>query len=97
MSETRSNIISTEQNAPGFSLDYKRILYHAIRYWYWVVISIFIFLSVALLRNRYATRIYPVSASIIIKEAEETSGAELLYKNALLDPHRNYLNELYMQ
>lgn len=50
----------------------------------------------AFVRNRYATRIYPVTASIIIKETEETGGGELLYKNALIDPYRNYLNELYI-
>ena len=91
-----SDTIANEQNASGFSLDYKRILYHTIRYWYWVVISILIFFSVAFLRNRYATRIFPVSASILIKETEETGGAELLYKNSLIDPYRNYLNELYI-
>src|SRR6185295_7466086 len=34
--------------------------------------------------------------SIIIREKEETSGAELLYKNALVDQYRNYLNEPYI-
>jgi len=36
------------------------------------------------------------TASIVIREKEETSGAELLYSNALVNPYRNYLNEPYI-
>ncbi|HTH57532.1 MAG TPA: polysaccharide biosynthesis tyrosine autokinase [Cyclobacteriaceae bacterium] len=48
------------------------------------------------MRNRYAVRIYPVTASVIIKEREEANGGDLLYKNSLLNPYRNYLNEPYI-
>ena len=94
--ESDFNLNSQKRSPQVILVDFKRILFHAIRNWYWIVISLIIFLSIAYVRNRYAIRIYPVSASVIIKEAGETSGAELLYKNALLDPHRNYLNELYI-
>ena len=53
-------------------------------------------MSFAFYTNRYTIRIYPVSASIIIREREETTGAELLYKNSLSDQYRNYLNEPYI-
>jgi len=77
-------------------VDFKRILYWALRYWYLVVFSLAVALTIAFYKNRYTQRIYPVSASIIIREKEETSGAELLYKNALVDQYRNYLNEPYI-
>ncbi|CAM9995722.1 unnamed protein product, partial [Phaeothamnion confervicola] len=80
----------------GVNIDFKRILFRALRFWYLIAISLLIVLSIAFIRNRYATRIYPVTASIIIKETEETGGAELLYKNALIDPYKNYLNEIYI-
>lgn len=79
------------------SIDIKRIVYHAVTKWYLVVLSLLICLSIAYYKNRYTQKIYPVSASIIVKEKEETNGgAELLYKNALVDQYRNYLNEPYI-
>src|SRR5687768_34220 len=53
-------------------------------------------MSIAYIKNRYSQRVYSVSASIIIKEAEQTSGAELLYSNDIIDPYRNYFNEIYI-
>jgi capsular exopolysaccharide synthesis family protein len=84
------------ESQSGLTIDFKRILSLALRYWYLIVTSLLITLAVAFIRNRYATRIYPVNASILIKETEETGGAELLYKNALIDPYKNYLNEIYI-
>lgn len=78
------------------SLDFKRVAYRAIRHWYFVVLSLAVTLSIAFYKNRYTQKIYPVSASILIRETQETGGAELLYKNALIDPYRNYLNEPYI-
>lgn len=80
----------------GFSIDLKRIGYQALRFWYIVVLSVVIAMTVAWLRNRYATRIYPVTASIIIQEKEETSEGKLLYNNPIVSGFRNYLNELYL-
>lgn len=77
-------------------VDVKRIVYRIIRYWYLVVASLAIALTVAFYNNRYTQRIYPISASIIVREKEETSGAELLYNNALINQYRNYLNEPYI-
>jgi capsular exopolysaccharide synthesis family protein len=51
---------------------------------------------VAFFKNRYAVRVYPVSASILVKEKEETSEGRLLYNNPLVSGFRNYLNEIYL-
>src|SRR6478736_5736728 len=77
-------------------IDFKRVGFRALRNWYFVVLSLTICLTLSFLVNRYAVRIYTVKASVIIREKEETSGAELLYKNALIDPYRNYMNEPYI-
>lgn len=87
---------SDNQQLTGGSIDWKRIGYQALRYWYLIVLSLGISLAAAFYVNRYTQRIYPVVASIIIREREETTGAELLYKNALIDQYRNYLNEPYI-
>lgn len=80
----------------GFALDFKRVIARAIRFWYVVVISLTIALVIAFYKNRYTQRIYPITASILIREMQEPTAADILYKNALVNPYRNYLNEPYI-
>lgn len=80
----------------GNSIDWRRIGYQALRYWFLIVSILAIAIAIAFYNNRYSQRIYPVVASVIIREREETNGAELLYKNAIIDQYRNYLNEPYI-
>ncbi len=86
----------SQQTPHGYTLDFKRVLSRAIRFWYVVVIFLGAALVIAFYQNRYAPRVYTVTASILIRETQEIGGAELLYKNALIDPYRNYLNEPYI-
>lgn len=83
-------------NESQTTIDFKRIAFQALRYWYLVVISLLLFITLAYYVNRYTQRIYPVVATVIITEKEETSGAEILYNNAIVDQYRNYLNEPYI-
>lgn len=85
-----------QQQSQTFVLDFKRVLARAIRFWYVVVIFLASALFIAFYKNRYTERVYPVTASIIIREMQEIGGAELLYKNVLVDQYRNYLNEPYI-
>jgi len=86
-----------ENRQPGSaSVDFKRVLARAIRFWYVIVLSLATALTIAFYQTRYSERVYPVTASIVIRETQETGGAELLYKNALIDPYKNYLNEPYI-
>jgi capsular exopolysaccharide synthesis family protein len=78
-------------------LNIKRVLGRIIRHWYVVVLSLLVGLSIAFLINRYSDRVYPSHISILIKESEEATGsAELLYNNPLIDPYRNFYNEVYI-
>ncbi len=74
----------------------KRVIARALRFWYLIVASALAGLSIAYVVNRYTTKIYPVKASIIIKENEENLGAKFLYNNELVNPYRNHLNEVYI-
>jgi capsular exopolysaccharide synthesis family protein len=87
------NSVGTET---GFNIDYKRVLYHIFKYWYLVALSLLTAITIAFLNNRYAIRVFPITASIIIKEAEDNSEGKLLYNNPLVNFYRNYLNELYI-
>lgn len=85
------------KNQPqGFTLDFKRVIARAIRFWYVIILSFVASITIAFYQTRYSERVYPVTASIVIRETQESSGAELLFKNALIDPYRNYLNEPYI-
>ncbi|MEQ8361374.1 MAG: polysaccharide biosynthesis tyrosine autokinase [Cyclobacteriaceae bacterium] len=87
---------SETQPQTGFTLDFKRVLARVIRFWYVGILSLGVALTIAFYQTRYSERVYPVTSSLMIRETQETGGAELLYKNALIDPYRNYLNEPYI-
>ncbi len=86
----------SQKETGGFSLDFKRILSRAIRFWYVIVLSLMIASAFAFYKTRYTPKIYPVTASLLIRDTKEDGGAELLYKSGLADPYRNYLNEPYI-
>jgi len=90
---TNNNIIEEEKPL----INYKRVWYRILHYWYFIAISLLVSLTIAFIYNRYAPKVYSVSASIIIKESEEAGQtAELLYNNPLINAYRNFLNEPYI-
>jgi capsular exopolysaccharide synthesis family protein len=92
-----NSFFDTEQkNNQGFTLDFKRVLSRAIRFWYVIIFFLGVSIVTAVYQTRYSQRVYPVSASILIREVQEIGGAEFVYKNALVDQYRNYLNEPYI-
>jgi len=88
--------LDDRSQSSGPNINPARVLDRIIRYWYLVVISLLITLSVAYLVNRYTTRIYPISGSLIVRESEENMGAKFLYNNSLVSGYRNYYNEFYL-
>jgi capsular exopolysaccharide synthesis family protein len=94
-SQDEKRVIKPAESA-GIQINYKRVIFRILRYWYVVVTSLTIALVAAFLYNRYATRIYPVSASVMFKEKEDVGTAEILYSNPLVNPYRNYYNEIYI-
>ena len=86
----------TDRNSQPINIDVKRIIYRAIQYWYVVVLTLGIALLITFFKTRYAVKIFPVTASILIKEQEQTSQGKLLYNNPLVSGFRNYLNEPYI-
>src|SRR5690606_31951199 len=91
-----SESLEPDESDEGFiKIDLKRLLFRLLQYWYVVLASVLIALCIAYFHNRYAERIYPVRASIIIS-ASQRSEASLLYDNPLVDGDRNSYNELYI-
>lgn len=96
MTDENTNGSAPVITSESLSIDYKRIGYNALRYWYVIAFCLAVGLFGAYLKNRYATNIYGLGASLIILEKGEISGAEILYQSSLSDPYRNYLNEPYI-
>jgi capsular exopolysaccharide synthesis family protein len=92
--DLQSDLASGKQG--GIDINFKRVAARALRFWYLIALSLLTSLAIAYLLNRYSTRIYPVTASIIIKENDENVGAKFLYNNELINPYRNFYNELYI-
>lgn len=96
MKYTTSTFENNDQSIPSI-INFRRIWYRCLRYWYLILLSLFIALTIAFLINRYSTRVYTLRASIIIKENQEAGQtAELLYNNPLVNSYRNFLNEPYI-
>ena len=88
--------LDDRSKAAGPNINPARVVERIVRYWYVMVVTLCIALAVAYIVNRYSTRIYPISASIIIRESEENIGAKFLYSNSLINPYRNYYNEFFI-
>ncbi len=80
----------------GPNINPARVFERVLRFWYIIVITLLVALAVAFIVNRYTTRIYPISASIIIRMPDENVGARFLYNNSLINPGRNYYNEFFI-
>jgi capsular exopolysaccharide synthesis family protein len=85
----------SDLDSKGAGLDVKRILFLVLKYWYFVVFSLIISVTVAFLINRYTIKIYPVSMTILIKDEPEKDNSiiDLLYNGRGISPGKNYYNE----
>ncbi|MEQ8924238.1 MAG: polysaccharide biosynthesis tyrosine autokinase, partial [Fulvivirga sp.] len=76
-------------------IDFQRIIFLILKYWYFIVLSLLMSVTIAYLLNRYTVRIYPVSMTILIKDEPEKDNSivDLLYNGRGFTPGKNYLNE----
>lgn len=75
--------------------DIRRIFFLILKYWYWIILSLVITLTIAYLINRYTVKIYPVSMTILIKDQQEQDNAisDLIYNSRGFMTGKNYHNE----
>jgi hypothetical protein len=87
---------SLPKQEESIAINYKRIIYQALRFWYLIVLSVAISLAVSYFINRYRVISYAVDASIIIKENGDIMGGRSIYSSSMMQLSRNYLNEIYI-
>lgn len=72
-----------ENHATGFrpEKDIKDVLLGYSKYWYWFVLSVFCFIALAYLYNRYATPKYEINSKIQILEEKGSSPEMAVFKD----------------
>lgn len=87
-----------EQLLAEETLDIKKYVNLAIRYWYWFAISLFIGMGVAIFATRSTSRVYEVSSTILIRDDKNrtsATGAEaLLSELSLVANTKSVQNEM---
>lgn len=78
----------------GPSVNPARVFERAVRYWYVFVVMLVLTLSAAWMINRYTTRVYRITASVVLRESDENIGAKILYGSTFGKSLRNYRDEL---
>lgn len=86
-----------EQYTSEESIDLKEVFYKLYRYWYVFVISIFVFISVALLYNQYATQLFKAITVVLIqddKKSPSMSADDFMQGFGLFSSKKNIENEI---
>ncbi len=81
---------------PSVKIDYRRLIFSSLKYWYVILALILLGLGFAHYQARYRPPQYVITSSVIVRDSKENNGGELLYKNPLINPYRNYFNEPYI-
>ena len=78
----------------GPSVNPARVLERVVRFWYVFLITLVIALATAWAVNRYTTKVYRATASVVLRESDENIGARILYGSTFGKSLRNYKDEL---
>jgi len=88
MAETQEKITEKEE-----TIDVKAIVLKYAHYWYYFLISIFFFLFISFLYNRYSKPIYSVSTTLLVRDDSNSQlGAENLLEGLELFSGKTNLN-----
>lgn len=96
---SENNKASNAIGSQGFSIDIKSLIARYLKKWYWFVLSIAIFGTLAYLKIRYTIPQYNVSGTILISQDQSLSESELsAFKDlGLIDDSKNKIeNEIQL-
>ncbi len=82
---------------PSDDIDLMRYVSLFISNWIWIVVALFLALSVAYLFNKYSQRVYNVKSTLLVKE-DQSSGAvanmEQIFAGNIYNPYPNLDDEM---
>ena len=93
-----SNNIDLNNNKPNYAdedfIDLKGIIIKIVSYWHFFVIGVVIALCIGFIYNRYASKVYQVSASLYIKEDKMTIDPTSMMTGLTFKSNNNISNEI---
>ena len=75
------------------TIDIKALLFRLKRHWYYFVCFVIIALAIAYMFNRYAEKVYQVTATVLVKDDKGT-GASLMTGMDMFAPQKKIQNEI---
>ncbi len=96
MNASQRQQYSTEQVDPKEDIEFlKRFFSRVLSYWHYIILFVLAMLLLAFIYNRYATPVYEVSASVLVKEPEDAnkSVTDILYGTKGSNGSTNLENE----
>jgi len=82
---------------PSDDIDLMRYVSLFISNWIWIVVALFLALSVAYLFNKYSARAYNVKSTLLIKDVQNTGAVanmEQIFAGDLYNPYPNLDDEV---
>jgi len=76
------------------SFDYKALVFKVLRYWYFIVLSVFIALLIAFLFNKYTKPIYETDTTILIESDRSSMNSQELMGFGFSNNTQNIQNEI---
>ena len=87
----QNNFNSIPQLEP---IDLKEIFFKVFKYWYFILVTIGVFLAIAFTINRYSTRLYKTEMTLLIEDESSSSGpAAVMERMGYSNPRLNFFNE----
>ena len=76
------------------NIDIKQLLFTALHYWYLFVIAVAVALVVGFFVNRYSTKVYQTSGTVLIKEGHSGYDATSIMTSSSFGSYQNIDNEI---
>ena len=76
------------------TIDIKQLLFTALHYWYLFVIAVAVALVISFIINRYSTKIYQTSGTVLIKEGRGGYDATSIMTSSSFGNYQNIDNEI---
>src|SRR5258708_3095406 len=76
------------------SFDFKRYIAVVLGYWYWILLSVLIALTIAFLYIQVTQPVYAIKSALVVHEDENSSGEILDKLNLVKKTPVNFFNEM---
>ena len=83
-----------QQNHEEQGIDIKQLIFIALSHWYLFVIFVFVALAIGFIVNRYSTKVYQTSGTVLIKDDRSSYDATAIMTSMAFGSTQNIDNEI---